>query len=143
MNLETQKQHIKDVGISCLGCSDAQIELEASKRDIIIPSIYKAFLSICGQQSGHLFCGCNIQLDSWDYINEAGRQSYKAALGKDCPEYLFFIMEHHGYSYYYFDLREGENPDIYILIHGDEVTNEVLGKLEDILTREIERLKKK
>lgn len=143
MSLETQKQRIIDEGISCLGCSDARIELAASKRKIKIPTIYKEFLSICGEQNGNLFCGCNVGLDNWDYINEGGRASYKAALGVDCPDHLFFILEHHGYSYYYFDLRKGENPDIYVLIYGDEVTNEVLGKLEDILTREIERLERR
>ncbi|SIQ92629.1 SMI1-KNR4 cell-wall [Pontibacter lucknowensis] len=130
------------MGLKCEGSTIESIEKEQNKRGIRLPKAYKDFLRVCGEGAAQLFCGDVIELRHLDYINDSGRETYEAAFGQKCPSNIFFILEHHGYSYCYFKLNDGDNPDLYLLVYGDEVTNELFGKIDHLLDYKIGLLKK-
>ena len=118
----------------------SEIETIENELNIKLPIIYKEFLSICGKESKHIFCGCTIETRNLNFIQESGRKCYEKITTEKCPENLFFILEHQDYSFYYFDLNSGENPDVWLLIYGDEITNKNCGKLSSLFEKEIKRL---
>lgn len=140
MNLEDLKYSISNSNINCQGCSISEIETFEKEYNISLPDSYKEFLLICGSKSEDLFCGHTIELKHWNYIQEAGIKSYEQALKVKCSSNIIFILEHQGYSHYYLNLNEGQNPDVYLLIYGDEITNKKIGKIEDFLNQEIRQL---
>ncbi|MFT5823262.1 MAG: hypothetical protein ACI8ZM_004523 [Crocinitomix sp.] len=135
MYLTKQSTEIKNLDINCSGCSETEIEAKESEQNLIFPKAFKEFLMICGKDHGHLFCGDNITLSKFNYINECGKGNFKDALGKEPKDALVFILEHHGYSFYYFELGTGENPDLHLLVNGDEVFHQKFGKFADLLNQ--------
>lgn len=141
MLLDTQRERIKNNNIDCVGCSLKEIESKEKELNVKFPDVYKQFLNILGKDQGHFFCGDTVSLHHLQWINKWGRRTYFETLGLD-PSNMFFILEHQVYSFYYFDLQEEENPTIHMLVVGDEVHQGVVGKLDGILEKEIDRLVK-
>lgn len=130
-------EKLEDLGINSKGISIKQIEEIQSNLGVEFPLIYKEFLQLFGNESEVLFCGDTIQTRHLNFIQEVGRKAYKDAIGIECPINIFFILEHQGYSFYYFFLDGTENPGLYLLIYGDEITNKRTGNLIDLVERKI------
>ena len=142
MYLNESFKKITNNKIECQGCSEDEITLAEKSLDINFPSAYVEFLKICGKDSGDLFCGDVIQLANFNYINEVGKESFKEAFKRECPENFIFILEHHGYSFYYFDKNGAQNPDLFLFVHGDEILNEIVGEFSVLLNQEVDRFLK-
>ena len=125
--------------LNCTGASKEEITKAEKRFQQTFPKAYKEFLSICGNDNGDLFCGDVVTLKSLEYVNKEGKEVYQEALGKPCPKDAFFILEHQGYSFYYFVHGNNENPDLFLLVHGDEVYHDRFGKFSDLIEKDLRR----
>ena len=140
MYIPNQISQKSNLEFNCSGCSDQEIKSKELELGITFPEAFKEFLMICGKNTGTLFCGDNVSLDSYNYINEGGKENYKEAFGKEPKKEVIFILEHHGYSFYYFELGTGENPDLFLLVNGDEVLHEKFGKFSDLMATAVKNV---
>lgn len=138
--LAKQKKAIEDYDILAIGSSIELIDKIETRIGLKFPTIYKEFLMICGSKTEHIFCGLDINTRYLEDIQNRGREIYQKVTLTNCPKNILFIMEHQNYSYYYFNIDESENPDIFLLVHGDEDTNRIVGKLSTILDKEIDSI---
>ena len=140
MYLTEQLTEILRRNINCSGSTEQEIIAAENKYNLTFPRAYKDFLTICGKDNGDLFCGDVITLKNFDYINNEGKENYKEAFGKDCSEDTIFILEHQGYSFYYFINGPEANPDLFLLVNGDELLHEKFGKFSDLLEKEVKNV---
>jgi len=131
-------EDIKHAGFPTLGSTNKEIEAIQLKLGVEFPMAYKEFLQVFGEESEVLFCGHTIACRHLEFIQEEGKRVYQEALAKPVPDNIFFIFEHQVYSFYYFYLDGDENPDLYLLIHGDDVTNKQSGKIIDLVKSRFE-----
>ena len=123
--------------ITHVGSTDSEIKEVENTMGIKFPEAYIEFLKLFGQDSGELFCGNVVETKNIIAIQNQGRKSYKDALGVECESKVLFVLEHQGYSYYYLKMDEGNNPNLYLLIHGDEITNEKRVKISEFIKTRI------
>lgn len=135
--LDEIKKTIRESNLNVEGSSNIEIDKAEKDLGLKFPIVYREFLSILGNKSDEVFCGDIIDTKDLLSIQHYGQTAFKQAIGKRSPSNCLFILDHQSYSFYYFMLNGSENPDLYLLIFGDEITNKKTGKLKDMLYRSI------
>jgi len=140
--LEKVQKILNENSIAFFGSALNEIETAQFELRILFPTAYFEFLELFGK-STELFCGEVTETRNLKFIQESGRKVYYNIYNQECSDEILFIMEHQFYSFYYIYLNESQNPDVYLLINGDEITNKKIGKLGDVITSKIDNYCKK
>ena len=141
MGLEEIQIKIRQQFPEIVGSKTSEIEEVEKELNVRLPEGYKSFLQLAGKNQGQIFDGDNILLQELKFIQSYCKVNiYSNALGIDCPSSLFFILLHQNYSCYYFDINSGEDPDVWVLVYGEEIIHEKKGSLSSVLTEELEKV---
>lgn len=98
--------------------------IEKFERDnnIIFPLAYTEFLLNMGLKAGDIFSGSDYNFTHLQELQKEGKQIYLRRMSVELPKEYFIILVHQGYSFYAFNLLEGNNPPVYLFVDGDEPT---------------------
>jgi hypothetical protein len=111
------------------GLSNDEIDEIESKFNIELPSIYKYFLSVCGN-GGRLLEG-NTYLNYYHHNLLDGREDVAEMMAEDIntnhdpiPDRAFFFADHIGSHYWYFVCDEDPDPIVYYIYYGSRFNHE-------------------
>lgn len=102
------------------GCSFDEINIIEEELKVVLPLAYKEFLLLMGHEAGHILCGENYRYHELIGLQEEADDILYRRTGKHLPKDVFVFFIHQNYSFGFFYLYAGENPQVFLFVEPEE-----------------------